>query len=287
MKAIGFAIAIMLIALGPGTRAGAAVEDLSEEKFDQTFPFPAGGRLIVENYKGAIDVSAADQNEARVSVTKHVQGGSESSRRSWLQSTKVLFKNDSDSVGIKVQYPDSRIPSDDSRMDTIGSGVDLKIQVPRTARLEISGYSAEINVRGTQGGLKIESFKSYITITSVKGPLSIDTHKAQVFMYDVDIDGEFSIKDLRGIVEAELRDIGDGGSIETSSGEVILKLPASLGLSLEFTFSGAGTLKNEFPKSTMDSASEGIIRSEINGGGRRLRFDTYRGTLILRRSTGS
>ncbi len=264
-----------------------ALDDRSEQASERTFGLSPGGQLSIENYKGKIEVEAWDQNQARVVATKHIEGGTEAFRRRWLEAVQVRFDNAPDRLRVKVEYPDTQGWVDSSQ-DGVGSnGVDLIIQAPRAINLDIDGYKPDMKVRGTHGQLKIKSYKSDINIESVRGSVSIDSYKNNIRLHNIDAQGTLFIKTYKGEVEANLSGIGEGASIDTYRGQVTLTLPDQYGMTVEFAGSRQSKFESQLPFMSNGPISSARFQGTINGGGPRLRFETYRGTLALRRSSGA
>lgn len=276
--------ASMLVAL-PGVRVSAASrQSRDEQSFEKSFPFRSGGRLNVENYKGLIEVTSWDREEARVAVTKYASGSS-SARQKWFDDVQVNFQAiNSDRVRVKVDYPNHNCGDCDFNDDDLDeTGVELRIQVPKQVQLDINGYKPKMVIRGTEGELRIESYKSDMTIEAVRGPVHISTYKERIQMRNVDVRGSLYIKTYKGEVDAELTGIGDGATIDTYKGDITLRLPQNYGMTLDYSGDRRSDLDSDFPISTSRVSSDSL-RGSINGGGPRLRFDSYKGTLKIRRS---
>lgn len=252
-----------------------------EQSFEKSFPLRSGGHLSVDNYKGLIEVTSWGRDEVHVAVTKYAEG-SESARRDWLNEVEVNFNMiSSNRVRIKVDYPNRNCGVCDDDLDE--TGVELKIQAPRQVRLDINGYKPKMVIRGTEGELRIESYKSDITIEAIRGPVHISTYKERIQMRDVDVQGSLYIKTYKGEVDAELRGIGEGATIDTYKGEITLRLPENYGMTVDYTGDRRANLDTDFPIATTRVGTD-ALRGNINGGGPRLRFDTYKGTLTIRKS---
>src|SRR5947209_8031510 len=77
----------------------------SEERLNQAFPLSSGGELKIENYKGRIEIVAANTNEVQIDATKYVVGGNDSARNQWLRDVQVRFSNSANQVTVRVEYP--------------------------------------------------------------------------------------------------------------------------------------------------------------------------------------
>lgn len=123
---------------------------------------------------------------------------------------------------------------------------DFDIQVPARARLDIKTFSAPVTVIGVTGSQNIDGFSSDITI--------------------------------------EANEFNDGTSIDinTFSGNVRLRLPASARGTLDFnTFSGR--FESDLPV-TLTSSSRRNFRGQLNGGGAGdFRLKTFSGDVRILR----
>ena len=123
---------------------------------------------------------------------------------------------------------------------------EFDIQVPARARLDIKTFSAPVTVTGVNGSQNIDGFSSDITIES--------------------------------------NDFGDGNNIDvnTFSGDVRLRLPASARGSIDFnTFSGR--FESDLPV-TLNSSSRRNFRGQLNGGGSGdFRLKTFSGDVRILR----
>lgn len=277
-----FFVASLFVPVARTSAAAATRQSRDEQSFEKSFPLRSGGRLQVDNYKGLIEVTSWDREETRVAVTKYATG-SDSARQKWFGEVEVNFSNSPDRVRVNVKYPDHNCVFCDDDDDLDETGVELKIQVPRQIQLDINGYKPKMIIRGAEGELRIESYKSDITIEAVRGPVHISTYKERIQMRNVEIRGELFIKTYKGEVDAELTGIGDGATIDTYKGDVTLHLPQNYAMTLDYSGNRHANLDTDFPIATTRVAGD-ALRGNINGGGPKLRFDSYKGTLKIRRS---
>src|SRR5581483_2903811 len=214
--------------------AAAAQSNRSEETFERILPLSSGGQFSVENYKGRIEIIASNQNQVKVDVKKYVVG-SESSRQRWMRDVTVDFTQSSNHAGVRVRYPNHNCAffCDDNDIDE--SGVELRIQVPRSVNLQIDGYKPDMLIRGTQGDLRINSYKSEMQIEHIQGPIHIETYKERIEMRDVDVQGRLYIKTYSGEVDADLTNIGTDVTLDTYKGDVTLRIPDRTGLDVDFS----------------------------------------------------
>jgi len=281
MKSFRILFIALLIVTGGIVFAVNAQSNRSEDRSERTLQLASGGTFSVENYKGRIEINTWNQNQVKISILKYVSGR-DSARQKWLQEVKVDFTESANRAGVKVKYPDHNCMFcfDGDGVDE--SGVELRIQVPRDVKLDIDGYKPDMFINGTHGDLHIKSYKSDMRIEGVRGAVHIDTYKNRIEMKDVDVQGSLYIKTYSGEVDASLSGIGSGATFDSYRGEFTLRLPDSVGFNLDFSGARRGSFNSDLPMA-MNSTDRDSIRGTINGGGASLRFDTYRGSLNIRR----
>jgi DUF4097 and DUF4098 domain-containing protein YvlB len=123
---------------------------------------------------------------------------------------------------------------------------DFDIQVPARARLDIKTFSAPVTIVGVHGSQNIDGFSSEITI--------------------------------------EASEWGDGTDLDvnTFSGDVRLRLPASTKANIDFN-SFSGRFESDLPV-TLNTSSRRNFRGALNGGGTGdFRLKTFSGNVTIRR----
>jgi len=269
-----------LLALVLLSAKSAAGQDSGQERFQHSLSLPSGGRLRVENYKGKIHIEGWDREEVTVDVYKRFEGRS-IARARWLNETRVEFHTGINSARIKVEYPKHdgfwRFHDHDN------GEVELIIRAPRRVNLEVDGYKPEMKISSIEGDIRIDSYKSPIDIQSTTGAIRIDTYKETIKMRDVQIQGHLSVKIYKGEVDIDAAGIGSGATFDTYKADVVLRLPESAQISLEVSGNRRANFESDFPVTMAGRLGRDEIRGAINGGGPRLRFETYSGSLVLRR----
>lgn len=147
---------------------------------DEARPVNADARVKITNISGLIRVTGWDRNE--VQVTGELGEGVE----------ELAIEGGPDNLSIEVRYPEGRHERrvEESR---------LEVSVPRGARLEANGVSADVFAEGLTGDVRLSS-------------VSGDVHA------DLDTDSAVRIKSVSGDVGLEGR-IG-GATLETVSGDI-------------------------------------------------------------------
>jgi DUF4097 and DUF4098 domain-containing protein YvlB len=141
---------------------------------------------------------------------------------------------------------------------------DFDIQVPSHVGLDLRTFSAPITVATVTGDLEVEGFSGEVRLTGVSGPLRVKTFSGGV-----------------DVAANDWRD-GDSLTVNTFSGDVTLRLPASARGDLQFD-SFSGSFNSDLPV-TLSSSSKRNFRGSLNGGGSSdLRLTTFSGDVTIRR----
>jgi len=163
--------------------------------------FPAGSSLKVSNERGAINISASDDNQIHVAVHKRVNAEQQSEAENWDKQTKPQI-----SVSGQVVSVDA---------NTRGSGdhwvnTDLDISVPRKAALTVSARHGDVSIMGRDGNAAITSQDGDVSVTDLNGTvnLSLDNSSARLSQIgsDVTIQGrakDVSLEDVKGSVHLD------------------------------------------------------------------------------------
>jgi DUF4097 and DUF4098 domain-containing protein YvlB len=163
--------------------------------------FPAGSSLKVSNERGAINISASDDNQIHVAVHKRVNAEQQSEAENWDKQTKPQI-----SVSGQVVSVDA---------NTRGAGdhwvnTDLDISVPRKAALTVSARHGDISIMGRDGNAAITSQDGDVSVTDLSGTvnLSLDNSSARLSQIgsDVTVQGrakDVSLEDVKGSVHLD------------------------------------------------------------------------------------
>ena len=163
--------------------------------------FPAGSSLKVSNERGAINISASDDNQIHVAVHKRVNAEQQSEAENWDKQTKPQI-----SVSGQVVSVDA---------NTRGAGdhwvnTDLDISVPRKAALTVSARHGDVSIMGRDGNAAITSQDGDVSVTDLNGTvnLSLDNSSARLSQIgsDVTIQGrakDVSLEDVKGSVHLD------------------------------------------------------------------------------------
>jgi len=156
------------------------------EDFVQSHPFKQGGRVLIENFNGPVEVSGWDEDRIEVAGAKHA------SSKDLLAMLRIDVRVTGDLAEVR-----SVRPTDAPRYANLG--VRYRIKVPRNTRLD--------RVLSSNGGITIENVDSVSRIKTSNGPVRVTRAKG-------DVDAVTS----NGPVE--LREFSGGATVVTSNGPV-------------------------------------------------------------------
>jgi len=170
-----------------------------EDKLEAAFP--AGSALHVTNLRGAVNVSAGDDNQIRVSVHKRVNAESAKDADKWNAGTKPTIEV---SGGVVTLNANNQAAGDH------GIGDDLDIVIPRKAPVVISTRNGDVSVVGRDGDVQISAQHNDVTATDINGKVSLTLERASArvsqISSDVSVEGranDVSLEDIKGAVRLE------------------------------------------------------------------------------------
>jgi hypothetical protein len=249
------------------------------DHFQRSFAIASGGTLQVDNYKGIIHVTGSDGNQVVVDVTKRFEGN-EADRKWWMENVEVNFHNGSDRVAVEVKYPQWNCGFCWQGHDFTAS-VELEIRVPRQINVTVESYKPDIKIASVQGDIRIKSYKSPITIDSTVGAIRIDTYKETVKLQNVTLRGPLEVKSYKADAEISARSLGESATLESEKGSIVLRVPQSAGLEVDYEGGRRATFHTDFPLTSEAGRLDHSVRGTINQGGTRLRLRTEKGTVSL------
>ncbi len=266
---------------------------------DRTLPFPEGGVLSVEIPVGSVTIAAAEGNEIRITGT--------------YSETAGEFDARAQSDGVHVEIDPRGGPN------RMGGRAVLEIRVPASARLDLEGFSTDFTVRGTRGGVSVETLNGQVTVEAAAGEVrveaingkievrgAIDEAKLETAAGDIAVSGvrrslsaesvsgkvdvtdsaveEASLSSVSGTVRYAGKLASKGRmKIETVSGPVRLELPPDVAATFTIdTFSGE--LTSDFPSARVRSehGPGREMRLVTGDGGFRVDIETFSAPVVLK-----
>jgi len=166
-----------------------------------TQAFPAGSSLHVTDTRGAVNISASEDEQVRVTVRKRISADSQSDADKWNKATKPQISVSGNIVTVNANNQ--------------GAGdhwvaEDLDISLPRKAAVTISTHNGDVNILGREGNLDVTSQHGQVTTSDINGKvaLNLDHSSARISQIasDVSIEGranDVSVEDVKGAVHLD------------------------------------------------------------------------------------
>jgi DUF4097 and DUF4098 domain-containing protein YvlB len=201
---------------------------------DTTLEVSPGSTLNVRNHSGEIVIRTWDRSAVRV-------------RAEHEDEDRVKIFRSGSTVKVRSE----------SRYGPPGA-VDYEITVPASMRLELSGVSTDISVRGSGAGVQAGTMSGDIDVVEVSGPISLRS-----------VEGEIRVARSRG--DLEVNGVESDVSVVEFRGEISLE-----------TIDGEIRLENVQSKDVQASTVDGdvLYRGVIEGGGR-YRLTTHDGDIVV------
>lgn len=221
------------------------------ETVDRTLSLAPGGTVRLKTFSGRVTISGSSGNQV---VIKAVRRAS----RERLNDIKLEITQNGNVVDIDANH---RIV--ERRNDNVVE-TDFDIQVPSQVKLDLRTFSAPVTVTNVAGDVVVEGFSSEVRLTDVSGPKRVKTFSGAVR------------------VQANNWTDGDDMNVNTFSGDVVLRLPATARGDIVFD-SFSGSFNSDLPV-TLSSSSRRSFRGSLNGGGGTdFRLNTFSGDVRIER----
>lgn len=145
--------------------------------------------------------------------------------------------------------------------------------------VEIDTTSGETKINGTYNSFKFNSVSGSLTSESLSSKeTSIGTTSGEINVSGTP--GDLKASTISGSIVLEYADYSNKIDIETTSGEVSIKLPDSAGFNLDFQ-STSGEAECAFPITESGSRGDNSLKGVVGGGGNSINVNSVSGTLRI------
>lgn len=244
--------ALLLASLLVVTAASAKVT----EKFSQTYPLAAGGKVSLGNMNGDVEIVAWDRPEVAVEAEKSAKD------EEALKRIEIVVEADRDRIAIKTKHHRDTERSWWNRSNQFGS-VRYTLRVPaELASLKVEVMNSNVTAERVRGDVKIATMNGRVRATGLTGDTSIDTMNGRIF--------------------ASFDKVGAGQklSLDTMNGSCEVELPADASAHV-VAGTMNGRVSSELPM-TIERSSRRSLRGNIGKGEATLTLDSMNGSLKLR-----
>lgn len=246
-------------------------------KISDSAALPRDGRVVIDTYKGSIDVTTWDRAEVSIDVVIEADGDQD-----LVALTEVHIDKSGKTLRIETDYNKAKKARKKGLFGNYSVSLPLvhyTIRMPRTAALSIEDYKSDISVADINADLDLETYKGEARVERVEGAVHIDTYKGEVFVSE--LIGSLHAETYKGEIEAHFLDFAGNSMVDTYRGEVDLIFPREAGFDLNADLGRRGDIDANFSLASLKQ-DKNRYRGEVMGGGPRLNVETYSGTINLR-----
>jgi hypothetical protein len=269
-----YALLLLVLAL-IGTPA--AVIAQSSKTVSETVALSHEGRVVVDTYKGSINVTTWDRAEVSIEALIEADENDE-----LVELTEVHIDRSGQTLQIATDYKKAERARKSGLFGTRSLSlpfVHYTIRMPRTAELRIEDYKSDINVADLDADLNLETYKGEVHLDRISGELQIETYKGDVQV--TGLDGSLQAETYKGTIEAHFSEFAGNSSVDTYRGEIDLTFPERAGFELDADMGRRGDIDADFDLAAL-KRGDNRYRGSVLGGGPRLNVETYRGQVQLR-----
>ena len=146
------------------------------ERFEQTYPLSANGRVNVSNVNGSITIEAWDRNEVKLEYTKVADS------KERLADVEIRIDSKADSFSVETDYGDWKKGNMGDRWKNGGKlTVEYKLMVPRGAILdEIETVNGSVVVSNFTNITKVSAVNGSVNATNLRGTAKLSTVNGEV-----------------------------------------------------------------------------------------------------------
>ena len=246
----------------------AASPAAADRTISKTLPVPADGRVLIDTYKGSINVTSWDRAEVAVEarIAPDDSCGTERDQKEWVADTRVIVEKDGLGVRIKSDYDALESSWGFFHACTSRPFVHYKVSLPRGADLRIKDYKSDTDVKDFAGRLTLDTYNGSAALAGLSGALDLKTYKGEVRAQFARLSGE---------VRAE-----------TYKGDVTLTFPANAAFDLRADAGRRGEILSDFEGTGPVRAyrrSGSRSSAAVNGGGPHVALSTEKGRFSVRK----
>ena len=243
------------------TSPPAVVKQDETERFEQSYPLNANGRVSVSNINGSIVVDAWDKNEVKLEAVKIADS------KETLSEVELRIDSKPDSFSVETNYDNWK---QKNRGDWGRNNHRLEVQfhltVPRGAMLD--------EVETVNGSVTVSDFSNYIKISAVNGNVKA-----------ANLRGTANLSTVNGEVAADFDRLESGSKIflSTVNGRVNLVIPSDSSATLRAD-SVNGNISNDFGLPVHKGQYVGRdLYGRMGGGDVQIKLNSVNGPLSVGR----
>ena len=228
------------------------------ERFEQTYPLNANGRVSVSNVNGSITVDTWNRNEVKLEAVKIAEN------KDRFSEVEIKIDARQDSFSVETDYDNMR--RGERNRNNSNLRVEFHLTVPQTAVLN-----------------EIETVNGSVTISNASNSTKASTVNGEV--HAINLRGTASLSTVNGTVEANFDQLQAGSkiSLDTVNGQANLTIPSDANATLKADTLN-GSINNDFGLPIRKGQYVGRnLYGRIGSGDVQIRLNSVNGGLTIRR----
>lgn len=264
-------------------------DDVVERELSVTAP----AQFSLNTVSGSVVITGGEGETIRVRATK---SGNEDARN----NTTIEFEQSGSAVSVHTR--NDRSGGFLGKLGKMAS-VHYVVTVPRRTAVDIKTVSADVQVRGTEGDLRVQTVSGDVSISDAQGESQLTTVSGDVAANA--LSGTMTLHSTSGdahVTDSQLRDFnlhsvsgdfyldtpltsGEHYYAHTVSGDLQLGIPEGTGVTVQMK-TVSGEVHTGFANADIIKAGRRHWQGRINGGGAHLEMHSVSGDLSIRGSNG-
>lgn len=229
------------------------------ERFEQSYPLNANGRVSVSNINGSITVEAWDRNEVKLVAVKTADS------RETLAEVELRIDAQPDHFSVETDYSSWK-NRDGQRWKDKRLRVEFNLMVPRAANLN--------EIESVNGSITLSNFTNYTRASAVNGGVKA-----------TNLRGTAILSTVNGTTEADFDAVQPNSkiSLSTVNGSVNLLVPSDTNATVKADTVN-GSINNDFGLPVRKGEYVGRdLYGRIGSGEAQIKLDSVNGGLSIRR----
>jgi len=273
-RKIGLGLCCLVFLLAAGSRA------YSQSRIEKDLKLDSGGRLVVEASTSDVIVTGRPESGAHVVIT---------SKRSDLEDL-FSFRFDEEPGAVRIEMRKRGLQLWPKSLQ-----VRMEVQVPTKTSVEIRTGGGDVKVSHLGGDTNLETSGGDVAVSDLAGNLTATTSGGDIKLHDLTGEvkvktsgGDITLENAGGRVEAHTsggdvnvafaRGNAKGGEIETSGGDIKVRVDPAVSLNLDASAS-SGEVTSNLPLKVTGEISQSRLHATLGSGGETLRVHTNGGSI--------
>lgn len=228
------------------------------ERFEQTYPLSANGKVSVSNVNGSIVVETWDRNEVKLEAVKIAEN------RDRFSEVEIKIDARQDSFNVETEYDNMRRSDGVRNHDNLR--VEFRLTVPRMAVLdEVETVNGSVTITNAANSTKASTVNGEVRATNLRGTANLST--------------------VNGTVEADFDQLQTGSriSLNTVNGQANITIPSDANATLKADTLN-GNINNDFGLPVRKGQYVGRnLYGRIGSGDVQIHLNSVNGGLTIKR----